>query len=70
MESNASDLSTYALVADGVVINTIVWDRDSSNWEPPSGQVAVPVSEDDQAVSIGWLYDGARFIHPIQTDAI
>lgn len=64
MESNATALLTFALVADGVVINTIVWDGDSSHWKPPSGQVAVPVNEEEKAVSIGWHYDGARFIEP------
>lgn len=65
MEDKSSSVeAVYALVADGVVTNTIVWDGDSSAWRPPAGLVAVRVSEPDQAVSIGWHYDGARFIEP------
>lgn len=65
MEKESTSVeSVYALVEDGIVINTIIWDGDSSSWQPPSGQVTVPVSDDEQVVSIGWLYDGIRFIEP------
>jgi hypothetical protein len=70
MENESTSVeSVYALVEDGMVINTIVWDGDSSSWQPPPGQVTVRVSDDEQVVSVGWLYDGIRFIEPRESDA-
>lgn len=60
-EQIQSDVGVYALVSDGVVMNTIIWDGDGEGWSPPPGQVPVRVKGSDGPVSIGWLYDGTRF---------
>lgn len=56
---------TYAIVVNGVVVNTIDWDGVSA-WQTPSGAVAVRVSDTDY-VGIGWTYDGTTFTAPIGT---
>lgn len=52
---------TYAIVDNGVVINTAWWDG-VTEWEPDVG-VAVLVPE-GLYFNIGWLYDGTNFIDP------
>lgn len=54
----------YALVENGTVVNTIVWDGDTNNWTPPDG-AAVVLIPSDQPVSIGWTYNGSTFSAPI-----
>lgn len=61
-EKTQSDVGVYALVSDGVVMNTIIWDGDGEGWSPPPGQVPIRVKESDGPVSIGWGYDGSRFV--------
>ncbi|MGQ7907216.1 hypothetical protein [Burkholderia sp. BC1] len=53
-------MKNYAVVKDGIVINVIVWDGDEQSWQPPTGASAAEVP-DEQAVSIGWRYDGSVF---------
>lgn len=52
-------INKYAIVKDGTVINTIVWDGES-DWQPSEGE-AILCPED---VSIGWKYEKGRFIDP------
>jgi hypothetical protein len=52
---------TYALVENGVVVNTILWNGDTDSWQPPTGQIAVLVKPQDGPVSIGWSYNGTTF---------
>lgn len=56
--------TVYALIENGVVVNTIVWDGNTADWTPPAGQIAVLVRPEDGSVSIGWLYDGSHFSDP------
>lgn len=53
----------YAIVANGVVVNIIVWDGDTSTWQPPQGSTAVAIP-DGTFVNIGYLYDGTSFSAP------
>ncbi|TCG09372.1 hypothetical protein BZM27_06115 [Paraburkholderia steynii] len=57
-------VQNYALVASGVVANTIIWDGDTENWQPPDGQVVVLIPSDAGPVSIGWKCDGSAFTLP------
>ena len=50
----------WALVVGGVVENIIIWDGDTSRWQPPAGSQVVAVAA-GQACSIGWTYDGTTF---------
>ena len=59
-------MSYYALVKDGVVINTIVWDG-SGDYDFGEG-VAAHEAEDDSGVSIGWLYVDGKFSAPPEPD--
>nr|WP_198039366.1 hypothetical protein [Paraburkholderia sp. SOS3] len=52
---------TYALVENGIVVNTIVWDGDTQDWSPQSGQTAVLVPANAGPVSIGWTYSNGVF---------
>lgn len=56
-------LMNYAIVADGTVVNTVVWDGDLATWQPPDGSVAV-LLPDNLPVGTGWSYDGTTFAPP------
>lgn len=43
----------YAIVRDGVVISSVVWDGDAAMWQPPIGHTAIPVTS-DLPVGVGW----------------
>jgi hypothetical protein len=51
--------NVYAIIADGTVLNLIVWDG-AADWQLPEGAVSIQVS-DGTPVSIGDTYDGASF---------
>lgn len=53
----------YALIENGIVINTIVWDGNTESWLPPEGVTAIPVPT-GEPVSIGWTYSGSVFSSP------
>lgn len=52
---------TWALIANGVVENIVVWDGESA-WSPPPGCTLVEVT--GTATGPGWTYDGATFSPP------
>lgn len=54
----------YAIVQNGVVVNTIEWDG-SSAWTPPAGASVVQIP-DGAYVGIGSTYDGKTFTAPPQ----
>lgn len=56
-------MSIFAVVARGEVVNTIVWDGDTENWQPPEGCTAVPIPE-GVVVSIGYFYADDAFTAP------
>lgn len=55
--------NVYAVIENGQVVNVIVWDGDTDNWQPPEGQIAVDISEGSTA-GIGYTYDGEVFTAP------
>lgn len=60
----------YALVQDGLVINTIVWEGPEASPMDFGEEVSyaeIPDSEGNQP-SIGWSYDGLVFAAPPLTD--
>lgn len=61
-------MKNYALVENGVVVNVIVWDGQSS-WQPPDGQTAVLVPDDAYA-GIGSTYSNGAFGEPPQQSSI
>lgn len=63
-------MGIYALIKDGDVINTIVWDGpDASPMDFGEGvsYAEIPDGEGNQP-SIGWSYDGSVFSAPPLTD--
>jgi hypothetical protein len=50
-----------ALIENGVVVNTIIWDGVEA-WSPPAGQVLVMAPPAD--VGVGWTFDGANWTPP------
>lgn len=54
--------SNYAVVTDGVVSNTIIWDGESG-WSPPDGSIAI-VIPDGAVAGIGSTYADGAFTPP------
>ena len=52
-------MSTYALIKDEQVVNTVVWDGEGDIFE---GYETVKI--DGFGVGIGWTYDGKKFTAP------
>jgi hypothetical protein len=50
----------YAIVKNGLVINVIVLD-DQTSWEPPAGCELVELQD---SAGIGWGYVNGQFIPP------
>jgi hypothetical protein len=55
---------TYAIIQNGVVVNTIEWDG-VTPWQPPAGTTSVQIP-DGAYVGIGSTYDGKTFSAPPQ----
>lgn len=57
----------YAIVDyTGLVINIIEWDG-TSDWAPPDGQQAVPLTNNG---GIGWTFADGQFIAPSETETV
>lgn len=54
-------MSTYALIKDGQVVNTVVWDGEGDIFE---GYETFKI--DGLGVGIGWTYDGKIFTAPVE----
>lgn len=57
-----SDVTTYAVVEDGEVVNVVAWDG-VTPWEPPEGSQVVSIPSDVNA-GIGWAYIDGVFAAP------
>lgn len=55
-------IQTYAIVRNGVVINTILWDG-ASDWGQPEGATGELLPE-NSLVSVGYKFDGTDFSAP------
>ena len=53
-------MSTYLVIKDNTVINTVVWDGES-DWTAPEGTTAVVAPA---GVGIGWTKSGSNWIAP------
>lgn len=59
----------YAVINNGVVVNTILWDgtpcsaENPDGWSPPAGHQVIEIP-DDLPVAIGWQWDGSAFTPP------
>lgn len=58
--------ANYAIVANSIVTNIVVWD-DASTWTPPSGSIAAKIPA-ATFVDIGYTYDGTTFAAPVESD--
>ena len=59
-------MATYALILDGEVVNTILWDGPVASpmyFEDGITYAEIPDSEENHP-STGWLYDGKTFSPP------
>lgn len=55
-----------AVIEDGAVVNTILWDGESG-WAPDDNQTVVEIAdvpEGEQHAGIGWKYTDGVFIPP------
>jgi len=57
---NESRDAVYAVVRDGLVENTVVWDGES-DWTSPDGTELVSLA-DHPHVGIGWDYADGEFV--------
>ena len=60
---NGDAMNAYAVIENGVVINTILWDGDTETWAPPDGCTMSLVTDSDLAVI------GQPFPAPIVAEA-
>ena len=56
-------MQTYALVENGAVVNTVVWDG-SPGWAPAAGVSAILVTAATGPASAGWAYANGAFVAP------
>ncbi len=56
----------YALISNGLVVNTIVWDGQTP-YDPPAGCTLVEITND--AVSIGVAYIDCQFVVPPEPES-
>ncbi|HAT1570429.1 TPA: hypothetical protein ACGEYS_002911 [Kluyvera cryocrescens] len=59
-------MKEWAVIEDGMVVNTILWDGESG-WTPNEHQTVVEipdVPEGDQHAGIGWTYSDGEFLPP------
>lgn len=56
-------MTVYAIVENGVVINTVVWDGNAATWSPPDGTTAQPLS-DGSPVCVGYAWNGSTYTAP------
>ena len=54
-------MNTYAIVENGVVANAIMWDGDTSKWQPPQGMVLVEATVATGYPNIGHAWNGTIF---------
>lgn len=54
-------MAVYAMLVDGVVVNTAEWDE-FTPWELPATIVKVPPGK---AVEAGWTWDGQELKEPV-----
>ena len=64
-------MSTFAVVKDGVVVNTVVADTAEIVVSVCSREYGVTISAhecvgENALVSIGWSYDGTNFSAPVE----
>lgn len=55
-----SNVTPYAVINSetNIINNVILWDGES-NWTPPAGTFAVPLTSE---AGIGWKYENKKFI--------
>jgi hypothetical protein len=58
-------IKKLALIKDGVVINSIVWD-DDNEFVPDEGYIGVF----EEQAGPGWLYDGEVFAQPVSPEEV
>ncbi|MHB9833813.1 hypothetical protein Q8F57_003140 [Paraburkholderia terrae] len=57
-------MANYAIVQDGMVINVVVWDGNTEEWQPPEGTTAVLVTDETGPAYIGFPYADGHFTPP------
>lgn len=60
--------SRYAIVENGVVTNVILWDGDSSIWQPPAGAIA-NLLPNGSPVGPDYTFDGEKYLAPPDTES-
>lgn len=56
-------MSTYALIKNGMVENTVLWDGEGDIFDEYE-----TVNIDGLSVGIGWAYDGKKFTAPLEPE--
>jgi hypothetical protein len=61
-------MNTYAIVKDGVVVNTIEY-AEQPTTPPPGFEDGYEAIQSSEA-SIGWTYENGQFTNPVQPEAV
>lgn len=54
----------YAIIENGVVMNVVVWDGNTDEWQPPTGSTVIEVTQQTGVAYVGFPYAGGRFAAP------
>ncbi len=54
----------YAIIEGGIVVNIVVWDGNTSEWQPPEGSTAIEVTDDTGVAYLGGSYVDGKFNQP------
>ncbi|WP_291783807.1 tail fiber assembly protein [Luteibacter sp.] len=63
MQEDQPVIGNYAIITDGKIVNTVIWDGNTDTWSPDNGAQAVAIP-DGVAVDIGWTYADGAFTGP------
>jgi hypothetical protein len=59
------DISKYAVIDNGIVVNVVIWDGES-DWSSPVG-CSIKQLPPDSPVGVGYAFDGSNFAPPVYT---
>lgn len=57
-------MDNYAIVQAGMVINVVVWNGDTEEWQPPEGTTAIKVTDETGPAYIGFPFADGHFTPP------
>lgn len=56
----------WAMIENGVVVNVVAWDGNTSRWQPPEGVI---MKQAPDYVGMYWRYENDQWLEPIPPPA-